>query len=240
MHPSDDGPGLPTGPTEAPSSSPGGLPDRTRRRRIVTTSSRNAAGSVGSKPVSPDLDALVAAARSGDRAAFDELVRATYRDAYGLALRLTGDQEDARDVVQDAYIRAYRGLRRFRGQARFSTWLYRIVANTAATHLGRRGRHRHEALDPADEPVERRPGSDPVARAEALELAARLEEGIAALPPRLREVVVLRDVYELPHEDIARELGISVSAAKVRLHRARRRLRALLFPLPGEERADAV
>ncbi|RMH81410.1 MAG: RNA polymerase subunit sigma-24, partial [Actinomyces sp.] len=57
---------------------------------------------------------------------------------------------------------------------------------------------------------------------------------------RLREVVVLRDVYELPHEDIARELGISVSAAKVRLHRARRRLRALLFPLPGEEHADAV
>ncbi len=207
---------------------------------IVTESSRNVADTGGSKPVSPDLGHLVAAARSGDREAFDELVRATHRDAYGLALRLTGDEEDARDVVQDAYIRAYRGIRRFRGEARFSTWLYRIVANTANTHLTRRARHRHEPLELSDEPVERRPDDDPVARAEAVELGAELEAAIAELPPRLRSVVVLRDVYDMAHEAIADELGISVSAAKVRLHRARRRLRERLFPLPGEGRADAV
>ena len=87
-----------------------------------------------------DLEALVAAAQDGDRAAFDELVRATYIDTYTLAYRLTGDEEDARDVVQEAYLRAYRGLKRFRGDAQFSTWMYRITANCAATFLGKRTR----------------------------------------------------------------------------------------------------
>src|SRR5207237_9383918 len=80
---------------------------------------------------------LVAAAKGGDEAAFEELVRSTYADAYTLALRLTGNEEDARDVVQDAYLRAYKGIRRFRGDAQFSTWMYRIVANCANTALGR-------------------------------------------------------------------------------------------------------
>ena len=78
-----------------------------------------------------DLADLVVAGRGGDRSAFDELVRATYADMYTLAYRLTGNEEDARDVVQDAFLRAYRGLRRFRGDARFSTWMYRITANCA-------------------------------------------------------------------------------------------------------------
>src|SRR5687768_17894538 len=90
---------------------------------------------------------LVTAARDGDRAAFDEIVKATYADTYTLALRLTGNEEDARDVVQEAYLRAYRGLDKFRGDAQFSTWLYRITANCAATALGKRKRHRHEDID---------------------------------------------------------------------------------------------
>jgi RNA polymerase sigma-70 factor, ECF subfamily len=158
-----------------------------------------------------DLTELVAAAKGGDGEAFEAVVRATYADTYGLALRLTANEEDAKDVVQEAYLRAYRGLKRFRGEASFTTWLYRITANCATTHLGKRARHRHDAL--------------------------------AALPPRLRAVVVLRDVYDLPHEAIAAELGISEAAAKVRLHRARLRLRAQLFPTRGErgeEDAHAV
>ena len=79
--------------------------------------------------------------------AFDALVRQTYLETYTLAYRLTGNEEDARDVVQETYLRAYRGLRRFRGDAQFSTWLYRITANCASTHLGRRARHRHDELD---------------------------------------------------------------------------------------------
>jgi RNA polymerase sigma-70 factor (ECF subfamily) len=178
---------------------------------------------------------LVERAVAGEREAFDELVRLTYRDAFGLALRLTGNEEDARDVVQDAYLRAYRSLGRFRGDARFSTWLYRIVANCSSTHTAKRRRYRHEQLPDDDLVIDSRPESDPAAQAEAAGLRRALDAAIADLPPRLRSVVVLRDVYDLSHEAIADELGISVSAAKVRLHRARRRLRELVFPLPGEE-----
>jgi len=182
-----------------------------------------------------ELAALVDAARDGDRAAFDELVRATSRDTYTLAFRLVGNEEDARDVVQETYLRAYKGIGKFRGDAQFSTWLYRITANCAANQLGRRKRHRHdELLD--DAPLEDTvPERDPSAQAEASNLRDRLTDALEELPPRLRAVVVLRDVYDLPHDAIAAELGISESAAKVRLHRARRKLRERLFPLPGEE-----
>src|SRR3954452_9927727 len=93
-----------------------------------------------------DLTELVVAARAGDQQAFEALVRATYADSYTLAYRLTGDEEDARDVVQESYLRAFRGLKRFRGDAQFTTWLYRITANCASTQLGRRSKHRHDEL----------------------------------------------------------------------------------------------
>lgn len=175
-----------------------------------------------------DLIPLVVAARDGDGAAFDELVRRTWSDTYALAHRLTGDREDALEVCQETYLRAHRALRRFRGEARFTTWLYRITANCAATHVVRRQRHRHEGLEAVD-PEDRTPAHDPVGRAEVTHLQERVRAAIAALPPRLRAVVVLRDIYDLPHEAIAAELGISTSAAKVRLHRARRRLRDDVF-----------
>jgi RNA polymerase sigma-70 factor (ECF subfamily) len=185
-----------------------------------------------------DTTELVAAARVGDRDAFVELVRLTYADTYTLAYRLTGDEEDARDVVQEAYLRAYRGLKRFRGDAQFSTWMYRITANCAATHLGRHARHRHDELDEADAVVDTHPDRDPQLRADADDLRGRLRVALESLPPRLRAVVVLRDVYDLPHESIAAELGISETAAKVRLHRARNKLREQLFPRrDGESRA---
>jgi len=181
---------------------------------------------------------LVAAAKDGDREAFDELVRATYADTYTLAYRLTGNEDDARDVVQEAYLRAFRGLGRFRGDAQFSTWMYRITANCAATHLGRRARHRHEELDDSMPVADTHPDHDPQLRAEADDLRGRLRVALDELPPRLRAVVVLRDVYDLPHEAIAAELGITESAAKVRLHRARNKLRDQLFGRrEGESRA---
>jgi RNA polymerase sigma-70 factor (ECF subfamily) len=184
---------------------------------------------------SSEVSHLVAAARDGNRSAFDELVRVTYADTYTLAHRLTGNEEDARDVVQEAYLRAFRGVSQFRGDAQFSTWLYRITANCASTHVSRRRRHQHELLD-ADSPViDTRPEVDPQARADAAATREQLEAALAQLPPRLRAVVVLRDVYDLPHEAIAAELGISESAAKVRLHRARKKLRETLFPLRGDE-----
>ena len=182
-----------------------------------------------------ELDELVNRAKSGERQAFDELVRRTHADAFGLALRLTGNEQDARDVVQDAYLRAYKGLSRFRGEARFSTWLYRIVANCASSHTTKKRRHRHDELPDEALLTETRPDNDPALRADFVALRDELEAAIQTLPQRLRAVVVLRDGYGLSHEAIAAELGISVSATKVRLHRARRRLREQLFPNHEEQ-----
>ncbi len=187
-----------------------------------------------------DVAHLVAAARDGDRQAFDELVRVTYAETYTLALRLMGNEEDARDVVQEAYLRAFRGLKRFRGDAQFSTWMYRITANCASTHLTRRSKHRHDQLLDTDPVVDERPSVDPQLQNEATALRHRLTAALETLPPKLRQVVVLRDIYDLPHEAIAAELGISETAAKVRLHRARKKLREDLFSRRDEEAADAV
>jgi RNA polymerase sigma-70 factor (ECF subfamily) len=186
-----------------------------------------------------DVADLVAAAQDGDREAFDELVRRTYAETYTLAYRLTGDEEDARDVVQEAYLRAFRGLKRFRGDAAFTTWLYRITANCAATYLGKRGKHRHEELNDDLSLEDLRPASNPETQLETMTSRDHLQDALRRLPPRLRAVVVLRDVYDLPHESIAAELGISESAAKVRLHRARRKLREDLYPLPDASRLGA-
>ncbi len=205
-----------------------------RRLRPVKDPARNVYADRESQS-STDMVALVERAKSGDREAFDRLVRVTHSDAYALALRLTGNTEDARDVVQEAYLRAYKSVGRFRGEALFSTWLYRIVANCAATHLGRRQRHWHDHLGAHDDVIDTRPDHDPVLQGDLAELRESLDAAIRDLPVRLRSVVVLRDMYDLPHEAIAQELGISVTAAKVRLHRARRRLREQVLPLPGEE-----
>ena len=168
------------------------------------------------------------AARLGDRGSFNELVRATYRDTYGLAYRLTGNQDDAEDVVQDAYVRAYRAIKRFRGESSFSTWMYRITSNCASTALSRRSRHPTEELGDDAPIVDLRPEQDPSLRAEAAMLRQHIDRAIRSLPERLRQVVVLRDQHDLTHSEIAAELGITTSAAKVRLHRARQRLRSTL------------
>jgi len=190
--------------------------------------------------MAPDMAGLVTAAKDGDRQAFEELVRATHADAYTLAYRLTGNEEDANDVLQEAYLRAYKSLKRFRGDAQFSTWLYRIVANCASTQLGKRTKHRHDELEDEPAVVDIRPDYDPDAHLDAEVERERVTAALRELPDGLRAVVVLRDVYDLPHEAIAEELGISEAAAKVRLHRARRKLRERLFPLRGEEAARAV
>ena len=187
-----------------------------------------------------DLNGLVESAREGSRPAFDELVRRTYVDTYTLAVRLTGNEEDARDVVQEAYLRAWKGIRRFRGDAQFTTWMYRITANTAYTHVQRRKRHRTTVLDDVEEPIDVRPEGQPAAAAESAAGLAELADAVNLLPETLRQIVILKDVYGLPHEAIAEELGISVAAAKVRLHRGRKKLRDLLDDMDDGRSARAV
>jgi len=186
-----------------------------------------------------ELRALVEAARDGSRPAFDELVRRTYVDTYTLAVRLTGNEEDARDVVQEAYLRAWKGLGRFRGDAQFTTWMYRITANASFSHVQRRKRYRVSTLEGVDEPIEIRVEARPEEAAESAADMAELTEALEQLPPKLRQIVVLKDVYGLPHDAIAEELDISVAAAKVRLHRGRKRLRDLLYEGEGSDERNA-
>ena len=188
-----------------------------------------------------DVAHLVTAARDGDREAFDELVRATYAETFTLALRLTGNEEDARDVVQEAYIRAFRGLEplpRRRAVLHVDVPHHRQLRQHAprpsATSTATRC-----STTPTPSPTTD-PPSDPQLQADATALRHRLTDALEDLPPKLRQVVVLRDIYDLPHEAIAAELGISETAAKVRLHRARKKLREDLFPRRVEEAADAV
>ena len=209
------------------------VPDRIDRaaERAQTTEHLSAAA----------MRALVDAARNGDVGALDDLVRATYGGTYTLAYRLTGNEDDARDVVQDAYLRAYRGIRRFRGDAQFTTWLYRITANCSANLLAKRARHRTEQLSDDEPVIDSRPEIDPEQRLAGAEERARVAAALAQLPWRLRQVIVLRDIYDLAHGAIAKELGITEAAAKVRLHRARRRLRDLLAgPDQAAAGADGV
>ena len=180
-----------------------------------------------------DDGGLTDLARTGDRGAFEELVRATSSDIYALALRLTGNEHDARDIVQETYLRAFRSIRRFRGESSFSTWLYRIAANCSATmHHRRRGAtvvSIDADLRAGDLPSDLLPDAIGSATVER----DRLVRAIATLPLTLRSVVVLHDVYDLGHDEIATELGISSASSRVRLHRARRQLRAALLPEPA-------
>lgn len=167
---------------------------------------------------------LVDRARGGDRSAFAALVRAHQDEVYTLARRLVGDPHLAADVAQETLIRAWRALPRFRGDSRLSTWLYRITVNTAHTHRKRAYRHSGPSLDelyglPAPEDA-----SHPVFAGETLELRDRLRSALDRLPAGQREVVVLKDIYGWSHGEIAKMMGISETAAKVRLHRARARL----------------
>lgn len=188
--------------------------------------------------MSREIDELIEQAKDGSHSAFEELVRLTYQDTYTLAFRLTGDEEDASDVVQETYLRVHKGLKKFRGDAQFSTWLHRITANCANTFLGRRGRNRTDELPDDSIVIDLNPASDPVHRADVEDLRQQLTEALRSLPPKLRAVVVLRDIYDLPHEMIAAELGITESAAKVRLHRARKRLRETLYSLDNDAEID--
>lgn len=167
---------------------------------------------------------LIARAQGGDRAAFAALVRAHQDEVYTLARRLVGDPHLAADIAQETLVRAWRALPKFRGDSKLSTWLHRITVNTAWTH---RDRARRNAAIPLDEVAERAalPGpDDPETAGELLELRGRLRSALNQLPEGQRQVVVMKDVYGWSHAEISEAMGITVTAAKVRLHRARARL----------------
>jgi RNA polymerase sigma-70 factor (ECF subfamily) len=170
---------------------------------------------------------LVERARNGDREAFGELVRLHQHEVYTLAVRLVRDRDQALDVSQDAFVRAWRAMPNFRGDAKFSTWLHRITVNTAWTHRAKRNRVRIDPLDDLHvEPVS--PSIDPIRAGESASASPQIEKALLSLTDSVRSVVVLKDVYDWTHAEIAQHLDISVTAAKVRLHRGRKDLRLAL------------
>ena len=171
----------------------------------------------------PQIRADVAAARDGDDEAFQRLVEATYSDIFLLAARLTRNPHDALDVVQEAYCRAYRGLIDFRGEARFGTWMHRITVICANTLLARRSRYRCDQIQ--QDFVDLNGDYYPERRLDATEISFEVQSALDDLPANLRAVVVLSDVFDLAHAEIAKQLGISTTAVKVRLHRGRKRMR---------------
>jgi len=174
---------------------------------------------------------LVDLCKQGDEQAWARLVEATHREVYSLCLRILRDPDDAAEATQDAYLKAWRGLAGFRGEAMFRTWLYRVATNAAISkQRGRRRRQSHE-IRSDDDMLAQLPSADRTESAAGAKLELRaVEAALARLPEHHRTVVVLRDVYGLSIEEIATQLDISETAAKVRVHRGRKRLREAMFP----------
>jgi RNA polymerase sigma-70 factor (ECF subfamily) len=182
----------------------------------------------------PDDAALVARAREGDLEAFAEVVRRYEHRIRVVLFRLLDDERDVEEATQDAFVQAWRNLGRFRGDAAVFTWLYRIAVNEALARL-RRKRVPLVELDEEAQSVSG-PAGDPHATAEARELNAFLAARLRSLPPEARVPIVLRDVVGLSNQDVADILGLSLAAAKSRIHRARMQIRAELERWERERR----
>jgi RNA polymerase sigma-70 factor (ECF subfamily) len=179
--------------------------------------------------------ALVEAAKKGDIAAFEELVKRYDRNVFRIAQHITQNREDAEDVVQDAFLKAYGNLSQFQGQSKFYTWLVRIAVNEALMKLRRRRPERTVSLDQdveTDEDTIPREVADwspnPEQQYNQAELRELLQKTIQGLPAGFRTVFVLRDVEGLSTEETAEALGLSIPAVKSRLLRARLQLRERL------------
>ena len=188
---------------------------------------------------SPDL-ALLERARGGDGRATEQLLAKHEVRVYRYGLRMCGNEDDARDVLQETLLAAFRGIGEFRGDARLSTWLFQIARSFCSKTRRRSAGEpaQHEELD-APEALQHPVAEEaPDARAHAREIGRALQAAIAALPETSREVVVLRDVEGMSAEEAAEVLKIDVGALKSRLHRARLELREHLAGLL--EPADAA
>jgi RNA polymerase sigma-70 factor (ECF subfamily) len=192
---------------------------------------------VGSAAAAVDETALLGALRRGEEWAFEAMVRVYGGRLLAVARRICGNEEDARDALQSAYLSAFRSVGRFEGSCQLSTWLHRIVVNMALMRLRTRRRKPEEQMDtllPAFQEdghhVEQfsewtLPADVLLERADA---RAAVRSSIAQLPDAYRQVLLLRDIEELSTDEVARMLGATSTAVKVRLHRARQALSTLL------------
>lgn len=193
----------------------------------------------------PD-EVLVQKSKGGDQAAFAELVNRYESKIYGLAHKMMGNREDAADVLQETFLDAHKSLSSFRGEAKFSTWLYRIATNVCLMKLRKK---EGGAVISLDEPIPTEEGqrpreipdwsTNPAAVVLNEELRQVMDEAIKELPPLYKSVFVLRDLEGLSNVEVGKVLGESVAAVKSRLHRARLFLRERLSQYFGENHPPA-
>ncbi|MCI8689570.1 MAG: sigma-70 family RNA polymerase sigma factor [Oscillibacter sp.] len=173
----------------------------------------------------------IAAARQGDSEAFAELVRLYEKRVLALTLRMCRNPEIAAEAAQEAFLAAWQGLKFFREESRFSTWLYRLASNACVDVLRREGRHQgHASLE--DEELNLDVPSalpTPQEEAERRELGEQIEAGLQALPPEYRSVLILRELHQLRYDEIAEAMELDVGTVKSRISRGRKRLRSFLL-----------
>lgn len=167
---------------------------------------------------------------AGDTDAFEALVTAYQKQVYNLALRTVGNEEDAADMTQEAFLRAYRSLGSFRGDSKFSVWLYRLTTNICIDFLRSRGRRPTVSLTAADEDEEPQELDvadnrfDPVQSLERAELRRAVQRGLASLPEDYRRILMLRELSGLSYAEIGQVLRLEEGTVKSRLFRARKKL----------------
>ena len=186
--------------------------------------------------------ALVDRARAGDIEAFEMLVRRYQGWVFSLAVRMLGERAEAEDMAQEIFLKAYRGLKRFKGASRFSTWLYTIASHHCLNHLEARRRRPlpcSRVGDRSDHAEEDPPAvvdrlADPAPRADVLlertDLARIIQAELATLTPEHRVVLVLRDIQGLSYDEISRMLDLELGTVRSRLHRARMEMKTRLSP----------
>ena len=171
---------------------------------------------------------LVRKSQLGDKAAFEQLVIRHQDLVFSLAYKLTGNREMANDVAQEAFIRAWKAIEKFRGDSTFSTWIYRITVNTAWTLRKKAKKHNTLNIDDTYEPIVIDEKKDPELVAINSDLSSVLINALDKIPIEQRIIVELKNIEGRSHKEIADYLDISVTAAKVRLHRAHQKLRQIL------------
>jgi RNA polymerase sigma-70 factor (ECF subfamily) len=226
---------------EAP---PPGEPATSGGRRLALNSRSTEASNreVRRREAEEDRE-LIVAAQKGDRAAFKQLVERHQRRALAIAMGLVRDENDARELVQEAFLRVYKSLATFQNNSSFFTWLYRIVTNLAID-LKRKSRGREVELDEArelsDEAAEfpliaRIDGADPLDVIRRREIAARLQAALEALPSYHREVIMMREIEGMSYEEMAETADVSKGTIMSRLFHARQKLQRALADCYAEE-----
>jgi RNA polymerase sigma-70 factor (ECF subfamily) len=191
-----------------------------------------------------DVDAkLVARVQAGDKAAFDLLVLKYQRKILRLLSRMLRDQSEIEDVMQEAFIKAYRALPQFRGDSAFYTWLYRIAINTARNWMASQSRrpsspslHQSEEGETFDEIDNLTDNNTPESLLASREIAESVNDSIQALPEELRTAIVLREIEGLSYEEIAQAMGCPIGTVRSRIFRAREAIATKLRPMIDQQR----